>query len=52
MYQINVQLAKVSETAHIPFGGLNMVFSNDFAQLSPAVGGNMFHCIQEQLVRY
>ncbi len=39
MYHINVQLAKVFKNAHILFGGLNMVFSGDFAQLPPAVGG-------------
>ena len=39
MYRINAQLAKVFDWADIPFGGLNMVFSGDFAQLPPAVGG-------------
>ena len=39
MYRINAQLAKVFDRADIPFGGLNMVFSGDFAQLPPAVGG-------------
>ena len=39
MYWINAQLAKVFDQADIPFGGLNMVFSGDFAQLPPAVGG-------------
>ena len=39
MYRINVQLAKVFEIADVPFGGLNMVFSGDFAQLPPVVGG-------------
>ena len=39
LYRINVQLAKVFENADMPFGGLNMVFSGDFAQLPPAVGG-------------
>jgi hypothetical protein len=39
LHRINAQLAKVFEIAEIPFGGLNMVFSGDFAQLPPAVGG-------------
>jgi len=39
MYRINVQLANIFENAHVPFGGLNMIFSGDFAQLPPAVGG-------------
>ena len=39
MYYINVQLAKVLENAHVPFSSLNMIFSGDFAQLLPAVGG-------------
>ena len=39
MYCINVQLAKVFKNAHILFSGLNMIFSGDFAQLPPAVGG-------------
>ena len=39
LYRINLQLAKVFEIADVPFGGLNMVFSGDFAQLPPAVGG-------------
>ena len=39
MYRINLQLSKVFDVAHAPFGGLNLVFSGDFAQLPPAVGG-------------
>ena len=39
LYRINAQLAKVFDIAKIPFGGLNMVFSGDFAQLPPAIGG-------------
>lgn len=39
MYRINVQLAKIFENALRPFGGLNMIFCGDFAQLPPAVGG-------------
>ena len=39
LFRINAQLAKVFDCADVPFGGLNMVFSGDFAQLPPAVGG-------------
>ena len=39
LYRINAQLAKVFDIAEIPFGGLNMVFSGDFSQLPPAIGG-------------
>ena len=38
LYRINAQLANVCGVDDIPFGGLNMVFSSDFAQLPPAVG--------------
>jgi hypothetical protein len=36
---ISNQLSKVFNTPEDSFGGLNMVFSGDFAQLPPAVGG-------------
>jgi Helitron helicase-like domain at N-terminus/PIF1-like helicase len=39
LYRINNQLSKVFNTPEDSFGGLNMVFSGDFAQLPPAVGG-------------
>lgn len=39
MYRISAQLAKVFGVPDIPFGGMNMVFSGDFAQLPPAMGG-------------
>jgi uncharacterized protein DUF6570/helitron helicase-like protein/PIF1-like helicase len=39
LYRINAQLAKVFGISDVPFGGLNMVFCGDFAQLPPAVGG-------------
>ena len=39
MYRINAQLAKVFGISDVPFGGLNMVFCGDFAQLPPAIGG-------------
>ncbi len=39
LYIINAQLAKVFDISDIPFGGRNMGFSGDFAQLPPAVDG-------------
>ena len=39
LYCIHVQLARVFDCAHVPFSNLNMVFSGDFAQLPPALGG-------------
>ena len=39
MYRISAQLAKVFGVPDIPFGGMNMVFSGNFAQLPPAMGG-------------
>ena len=38
LHRINSQLANVRGVNDIPFGGLNMVFAGDFAQLPPAVG--------------
>ena len=37
--KIHGQLCKILGTADKPFGGMNMVFSGDFAQLPPAIGG-------------
>jgi hypothetical protein len=39
MYKISSQLCKVMNAATVPFGGLNMLFAGDFAQLPPPVGG-------------
>jgi hypothetical protein len=39
LYRISNQLSSVLNTPEQSFGGLNMVFSGDFAQLPPAVGG-------------
>src|ERR1700679_2749399 len=39
LYRISNQLSLVLNTPEQSFGGLNMVFSGDFAQLLPAVGG-------------
>jgi hypothetical protein len=39
MYKISAQLCKVMNEPSKPFGGLNMLFAGDFAQLPPPVGG-------------
>ena len=38
IYRISEKLAKVMNNAEEPFGGLNMIFAGDFAQLPPAIG--------------
>src|ERR1700678_4281787 len=39
MYKISYQLSCVLNIYDKPFGGMNMVFAGDFAQLPPAMGG-------------
>lgn len=39
MYRISARLAHITNSADLPFGGINMIFAGDFAQLPPAVGG-------------
>jgi hypothetical protein len=39
MYKISAQLCKVMNEPTLPYGGLNMLFAGDFAQLPPPVGG-------------
>ncbi|RDB24423.1 ATP-dependent DNA helicase PIF1 [Hypsizygus marmoreus] len=38
LYRISSQLAQILGYAEIPFGGMNMIFAGDFAQLPPALG--------------
>jgi hypothetical protein len=38
MYRISARLAKILNVADKPFGGMNMLFAGDFAQLPPAIG--------------
>jgi hypothetical protein len=42
LYKISAQLAKARNIVDTPFGGINMIFAGDFAQLPP-VGGNSFY---------
>ena len=39
MYSIGVHLSRVLNDSETPFGGLNMIFAGDFAQLPPVAGG-------------
>ncbi|PPR07612.1 hypothetical protein CVT24_004165 [Panaeolus cyanescens] len=40
LHRIDVQLKKIrDDQSSKPFGGLNMIFCGDFAQLPPAIGG-------------
>ena len=45
-YKISAQLAKARNMAELPFGGINMIFAGDFAQLA-SVGG---HSLYQQTV--
>ena len=38
IYRISERLAKVMNNTEDPFGGMNMIFAGDFAQLPPAIG--------------
>ena len=39
MYLISAKLARILNNPDTPFGGMNMIFAGDFAQLPPAIGG-------------
>ena len=39
LYRISAQLAKAFNEPNKPFGGINIVFADDFAQLPPVGGG-------------
>jgi hypothetical protein len=38
MYHISLRLSKILNVSDLPFGGINMLFAGDFAQLPPAIG--------------
>ena len=42
MYKISAQLAKALNAFDLPFGGINIIFAGDFAQLPPVGGLSLF----------
>jgi Helitron helicase-like domain at N-terminus/PIF1-like helicase len=42
MYKISSQLAKCLNIVDLPFGGINMIFAGDFAQLPPVGGASLY----------
>jgi hypothetical protein len=42
MYKISSQLAKALSVFDLPFGGMNMIFAGDFAQLPPVGGSSLY----------
>ena len=42
LYQISASLAKARNMTEKPFGGLNMIFAGDFAQLKPVFGSPLY----------
>ena len=43
LYRISAQLAKVKNSTSSPFGGFNMIFAGDFAQLKPVMGQALYN---------
>jgi len=41
-YKISSQLAKALNEFDLPIGGINMIFSGDFAQLPPVFGSPLY----------
>ena len=42
MYKISAQLVKALGIYDLPFGGINMIFAGDFAQLPPVGGASLY----------
>ena len=42
MYKISAKLAKAMNVYDLPFGGINIIFAGDFAQLPPVGGAPLY----------
>ena len=42
LYQISACMARATKNVDIPFGGINMIFAGDFAQLPPVNGAPLY----------
>jgi len=42
LYKISAKLAKAMHVYDLPFGGLNIIFAGDFAQLPPIEGAPLY----------
>src|SRR6266704_4699669 len=42
LYKISAQISKARNTMDVPFGGNNMIFAGDFAQLPPVGGDSLY----------
>ena len=42
LYRISAQLAKLKNIMELPFGGMNMIFAGDFAQLAPVKSAPLY----------
>ena len=49
IYKISAQLAKAFNNSENPFGGVNMIFAGDFAQLPPVLG-NESHALYSGII--
>ena len=47
LYQISASLAKARNMTETPFGGLNMIFAGDFAQLKPVFGSPLVILLEQ-----
>jgi hypothetical protein len=50
LYKISAQLAKARNIVDVPFGGVNMIFAGDFAQLPPVGGTPLYSSLVGTLV--